>query len=1392
MEGDAWGEGEDDEGWSGEWEAEDEFSSDGMDSFVEEAKDVDQELFVSGMEGKVRPAIELEGAALVFSNGQQELVIGEVSGSFLPLENVFLGQSGELLWPNAQQQDSTRVFSVALADYTVDLYRLHLFSNSSKLSAPTWLSDPVKGHFSLKIHPSKDFQPLFMSHRSDLRVSLPYQGLSYTGGFSLREASVLGESFDGVPGTLNLPASGDKYVRALGKTFVFRPEEIESSLCRVVLYHDQDSIDHPGLRLQYENASQTLRLSRVKGEYVRTPYHSSYFGAYFDPQELLWPMKEDSLYLSVVEASHRVPMLVRSSNYFSEDLLRSAKGPFSFHPLLAVVSYEKETGNDAFSLSDLQARYKWDFQQLLSSMRHLHAARFIDFDTRTGQIRVQEKARHYARVSKEKADYDQFLVASLFPKHSGVLNFSRGELSVRGVERVYLSKDAKTYIKPKEGTLRLRKNKDFTFDGSVHTSSLNYAGRDFTFEYAPFTLNMVHIDSMKVLIQEMPDKEGSKRREVEGSNFLASGQNKVATGAVTETSGILYIDNPFNRAGREEKPSYPRFSSAKDGIVYFDRPSILGGAYDKSIYFEAPPFDIDSINHPDYTRINLQGTFRGGKILPAFEEKLRIMEDLSLGFRHDIPSEGYSVYGRPEAKVSGNIRLDKGGIQHRGRLNYLTGSFHSDKWTLYPDKMKGFVSEGRIRPARYSETDYPEASFRNIAAVWMPEKDHFLLSTQREALRLYEGFAKLRGTLNLRKKGVYASGILKTPLTKTTSRFFFLDPKVFTAREANIEIADSLTQDTPVLRGSELKITYDLSRGMGYLTTEKNSMSSGLEFPFVKIKTSIAEAVWDEKGWEVSMSKPKETPLSESYFYSTQPSMDSLGFQASTAEYDMRQHELRVGGIPYIQVADNHIIPDKREVVVRENSNIDLLKDAVIYMNDEERYHKLVRAEVKIFSRHRFAGKASLQYVNFRQDTFYIDFDRFVFEPLEEDMRALMTTAESTVPEDSVFVTEGFSFHGKIKLRSTSPYIALEGYVKASATHLERTLWVPHVYTTEETVRFDLGKAKSKEKESLHVGWYYDSSSNLYVAFLERKKDEDDQALFSADEGWIGYDTLQVEYQLMPKVETDRQSRWRNLFQKELAPPDEGSDEEHAPHPTWTMSEDRPEGTFQGAIQLLDESKVRADAYALGHWKSDEKAYGMKVMLGLPFKMGKALREEFSNSLKSAAVFSSLPRAYHSQSLDFLTMLPHFVDAEQMALFEESLASTEPYGIHELSKRIADKIFFTEVNLSWSATQRAWFNQDRTLSLGNAYLTDINAQVNGLIEVRPRRYGATRFQCLLLFSFNNWYYFRYENEKLFTLSNNLSYLSIANKKGDFFLVHPAEVEFFHASFNKNTWEEGDP
>ena len=201
-------------------------------------------------------------------------------------------------------------------------------------------------------------------------------------------------------------------------------------------------------------------------------------------------------------------------------------------------------------------------------------------------------------------------------------------------------------------------------------------GQNFQFDYTNFIIDLPQIDSIAI---RLPSSDG----------LYSKLQNRI-----TETKGKVYLNGPSNRSGNKVYEKYPYFISDSESTVYFSQPEILDGVYDSSIIFIIAPIEINGFNSDNTANLIFPGIFNSGGIFPNFEDSLLIMEDQSLGFVHNIPKEGYNLYGT-SSKTYETITLNNGGLRGTGQIDFLNAHLFSDdfiyysRFCYYPDGYKG-------------------------------------------------------------------------------------------------------------------------------------------------------------------------------------------------------------------------------------------------------------------------------------------------------------------------------------------------------------------------------------------------------------------------------------------------------------------------------------------------------------------------------------------------------------------------------------------------------------------------------------------------------------------------------------------------------------------------------
>ncbi|MES1181413.1 MAG: hypothetical protein ABUL44_01330, partial [Flavobacterium sp.] len=279
-------------------------------------------------------------------------------------------------------------------------------------------------------------------------------------------------------------------------------------------------------------------------------------------------------------------------------------------------------------------------------------------------ITYLDKCDTYIAARAGKKDYDNIIFQSdVQPGTANAkLNLLNYDLTLFGVKEVGLSDSQNVTVFPAKDMVVLKKDRNFTFEGSVMAGRFDYYGKLFSFDYSTFTMNLNNVDSVRIWV-DSPQRDPNDPK----GGFV---QIKVKS-VIENLNGKLEIDHPSNKSGVWSKkyPQYPIFTSAKPSFVYYDKPGIQKGVYNRDkFYFKVDPFKIDSLDNFGNDALKFAGVFQSSGIFPEIRDTLRLMPDYSLGFVRQAPPGGYPLYGG-KAKFTNTMRLSNQGLRGNGQID---------------------------------------------------------------------------------------------------------------------------------------------------------------------------------------------------------------------------------------------------------------------------------------------------------------------------------------------------------------------------------------------------------------------------------------------------------------------------------------------------------------------------------------------------------------------------------------------------------------------------------------------------------------------------------------------------------------------------------------------------
>lgn len=910
------------------------------------------------------PVLKLQGIDLFFVSNGDSLQISQTAGQVQLTKGLFAGDQGLFKWqqPNGEATAAFKAFSF-------DISKAAFKAENVTLTYPAVLEAPVEGIFeyrSVRNKPNGESgYPKFVSYTNNARIKNIGENIQYLGGFTMAGSKVSTAALDGSPSDITVSAAGSPRFKATAANYALSDTLISSDLAAILIYQGKDSLTHPGIRLKYSKPTKTLNLTRNEQSQV-SPFNSTYHQMEISAEMLTWNIEQPDVHFSILNAKNEVPARLTSKEYFTDTRYEHLQGTASFHPLIVIANYATRQKTNAFFLSELAQATKLEEKELAVAASMLARQNFLTFTSSTGLITLKPKALHYMKSAQGKKDYDFITLQSLAPSgKNATLDLQKNELLVRGVDKFYFTGDSvAVYAIPDSNQVAILKNRDIKFNGVVIASLFRFRGTKFTFKYDEFLVDMLKIDTIAFAVKKK-QKQGVKGNNT-GEQYLSN--------SISKSSGKLYLNKPDNKSGKKKLKNYPMFDATGGAYVYFNKPEILGGAYDTTVYFAIPPFKMDSLNAEGQGAVGFKGKFYSGGIFPPFETKLTLMEDQSLGFEYQAPKAGLAAYGG-KGKFYNKLSMSNQGLQGSGQIDYLTAKLHSNAFTFYRDKVLTMGTKATVAEASIGDAFYMSANFNKYALEWLPQKDTMNISTTSEPIKLYQDKFTFRGISTITPKGFFGDGTIEGADGSIKSPILAFAKSKFKANNAVFEVK-SKTPGKPALRATDVFMEYDLNKGYATFSPERTGVAS-TDFPYAQFKTSLRSGRWDVNKKKVTMDEPTGDKNVKAYFVSTRPAHDNLKFQARTASYDISRNTLTIGGVPYIASADAHIVPDSNMVYITANSDMKTFQRAAVITDTLHKYHQMYKGEIDIVSRTKYQGYSTANYVNALSDTFAVKFGKF-------------------------------------------------------------------------------------------------------------------------------------------------------------------------------------------------------------------------------------------------------------------------------------------------------------------------------------------------------------------------------------------------------------------------------
>jgi hypothetical protein len=1017
---------------------------------------------------KLNPSLEWQKLKLTARLGNDSIEILETQGSFFPLTQLWKGVGGKVNWARNEMND----VEVTLGNYTLETNKPFYRVEKVKLRYTALFPDrELEGSFEDKVSvKNKAIElsyPRFESIDKRLKINNLGGNIQYEGGFRLYGSTVYGF---GAPDqkaflSINDARRGNRAFRAVSDNFVFRKgEKVSGEHMEMVIYFGRDSIYHPSVTMKLDIPKSEMTLERGQSGTDRNPFFDSYHKMNIDAGKIRWYIERDSIVMGEPSLGMGVNLnkgFFESLQYFSEYDYRMIQTIATRNPISILKMYAEETKRRTFSADEIARKIdpKMDASMIQTLIYALSSQGFIQYDVDKKTIEVKDKVFHFAMASQKKTDFDVLKIQSETKDANANFNMRDTTIKVSGVKGVELSEKQKVRVIPWGEQVILKNNRNFDFNGRLYSGLGIFYGKNYKFNYDNFDVQM---DSARYL--DLYLRTGDERST--GGRMQA----QAVKSRIEHLKGVLLIDAPNNKSGREDIKMFPSFQAKDVSFVYYDAPEIQDSAYKRdAFYFKLDKFNLDGMDSITRKDINFKGLMIASDIFPDFRETLTLQPDSSLGFVNKTPVGGYPTY-KSKGNYNGEVSLSSKGFLGSGILTYLDASIESKDIIFRPQEMRSSAKSFDLKENR--ERNVPQVVGPNVQIHWKPYQDSMYMTAKDSAFRFFpEGTYTLRSTVILTPDGVKGKGIFDWDKGTLRSELFSFGAHSVAADSMNMSIraldasSQDLAFDTKNIKG---KIDFDELRGR----FKANSTDIQTYMPGVKYKTSINEFEWDLAKENILFKSDGRANA----FLCVDPMQDSLKFNGNSAGYNLKTNVLNVGGVPFIQTCDAYVYPGSDSVQVQLGGVMSTIKNARIVCDTLTKYHVINRASVDIKGRKEYSALGFYEY-NVAGQQQEIKFDNIVGQRVGKGSRSekrTETRATGVVKNGEDFKIDFKTiFKGQISLFSTNKNLLFEGFAKLQLENLPDKQWFSiNSYGDKNDLAIQFKYPKNEGGEILFTGIY--------------------------------------------------------------------------------------------------------------------------------------------------------------------------------------------------------------------------------------------------------------------------------------------------------------------------------
>ena len=1273
----------------------------------------------------------LETSLTGFAHGDSTR-IHSTQGAFFPLTQTWKGVGGLVDFTRAGF-DLNEMF-VQLNAYEINLRRARFEADSVLFFNRIYFERPLLGRLDERVlanvRQGEASYPMFVSYDRSLIIRDIFENVDFEGQYTQAGSRVRSGSRDDFA-ILRFRQGDETILTVSARNFLFGRNRISTRMAEVRIPVGDEEIRHLTAEVRYDDIRRELIILHPEMNAFRTPIHNGYHELDMYVEAIYWLVDSSFMDFRMLRIPNNPGVgIFESKNFFSPQDMDVFMQQSEHNPFHLLRRMSEQFGTTTLQLRAIAEFFRQDITQTRIMLFRMASMGFVHYNIEREEAELQPKLFHFLLSAARRSDFDVLRIVSReVDAPNARLNLETRELQIFGVDRIVLSLAQNVYVIPDGQTITMKRNRDFSFDGTIASGRFNFVAERCFFDYENFTISMDTIESMTFSVRYgQPDIFG---------NF----QTRAINAAIEELSGVIFIDSATNRSGRDRFEHFPVFENFRNSYVRFEDPNIQNGVYfAEDFYFTIYPFRLENLHNFETDNIRFTGHLTSAGIFPTIYECLVVMPDFSLGFT-TLPPEGFwEIYGG-RGIFYDTLRLSNDGLIGSGTMDFMTSTSISNRFIFMPDSTNAIIQTFDVE-AQTIGPEFAKTQGRIANLHWQPYENLFSVTNEREGFSVFDNELRFFGELILSDGGMVGSGtaVFENKAEMSSERFVIRNRDLF-SDDVSFAIKSGEGQSIAIQSENySVHVSFDEQRAY----FESNDPDEFLSFPYIRFLSFMNELEWDMASNMVYLKNSHRSSFSDeqldamtlreliaigddlpgSEFISLHPRQDSLTFISPLAQYNLLTDELSIKQVRIIYTADIAVQPREGNIVIGPDSYIQPFENANLLVDVYNQYFDIFDATVEIQGRSRFVASGTFNYADASGEIFPIFFERLA------PNRDGITTGTSTIyDEDDFSLSPAFSFVGQVTMRADEPLLHFSGnsivnYICKEED--ERSWFSINAPIDPENVEIPIAETTTTRggrsvRRTDGTGFYMSSRGDLFPAFLSPTRSTDRPVLTRT--GTLFFDGEQEAYIIEPE-EKENESDLLIFNITEC---------------TFSLY-----GTPDFNLNL---GRVGFYSFGLLQHNFHEDLTSFDAVIGLNFFFEQRALNILIESLESLNVGAEQNT---DKFVDFIrTQVPRR-DADRLETEIGMFGS-----MRRMPSNLERTILFSDVKLYWDEGSRSF------VSIGNLGVaaigsTQINRSVNGVMQIIRGPRGHT-LNLYLEIAPREWYFFSYSDGLMQVISSEADF-----------------------------------